>query len=145
MKYLFDIDGIAYEIELSNGETKLLEYKKGRFAKVSLHQISQQPTETSIGSAFLRVEFPEFGTIWRSKEAVIPRLPSEQEKQRVRIGLRIAELRKQQHLTQKELGERCGLQDSHIARIEKGRYSVGLDTLQRIADALGRKIDFVEK
>ena len=67
------------------------------------------------------------------------------EEERVRIGLRIAELRKQQHLTQKELGERCGLQDSHIARIEKGRYSVGLDTLQRIADALGRKIDFVEK
>ena len=67
------------------------------------------------------------------------------EQERMRIGMRIAELRKQQNLTQKELGERCGLQDSHIARIEKGRYSVGLDTLQRIADALGRKIDFVEK
>ena len=67
------------------------------------------------------------------------------EEERVRIGLRIAELRKQQHLTQKELGELCGLQDSHISRIEKGRYSVGLDTLQRIADALGQKIDFVEK
>jgi hypothetical protein len=73
MKYLFDIDGIAYEIELSKGETKQLEYKKGKFAKVSLRKISQQPTETSIGSAFLRVEFDN-GNVWNSKDAVIPRL-----------------------------------------------------------------------
>lgn len=73
MKYLFDIDGIAYEIELSKGETKQLEYKKGRFAKVSLYQISQQPTKTSIGSAFLHVEFDN-GNVWKSKDAVIPRI-----------------------------------------------------------------------
>ena len=94
MKYLFDIDGIAYEIELEKGETKQLEYKKGRFAKVSLHQISMQPTTTDIGSAFLRVEFDN-GNIWRSKDAVIPRIITEQERQRWRMGKDIAELRKQ--------------------------------------------------
>ena len=73
MKYLFDIDGVAYEIELSKNETKQLEYKKGHYAKVSLNQISQQPTETSIGSAFLRVEFDN-GNVWHSKDAVIPRI-----------------------------------------------------------------------
>lgn len=63
--------------------------------------------------------------------------------ERLRIGQRIAELRKEQNLTQTQLAERCGLQQAHIARIETGRYSVGLDTLAQIATALGMKIDFI--
>ena len=64
--------------------------------------------------------------------------------ERKRIGRRIAELRKEQNMTQAQLAERCGIQQAHIARIETGRYSVGLDTLAQIATALGRSIDFVE-
>ena len=64
--------------------------------------------------------------------------------ERLRIGQRIAELRKEQNLTQTQLAERCGLQQAHIARIEAGRYSVGLDTLAQIATALGMAIDFVK-
>lgn len=142
MKYLFDIDGTALEIELEKGETKQLEYKKGRFAKVSLHQISMQPTTTDIGSAFLRVEFDN-GNVWRSKDAVIPRIITEQEKQRKRIGQKLADLRKQRGMTQGELAARCGLAQSHIARIEAGKYSVGFDTLQQIAEAIGMTIDFI--
>lgn len=63
--------------------------------------------------------------------------------ERLRIGQRIAELRKEQGMTQTQLAERCGLQQAHIARIETGRYSVGLDTLTQIATALGRTVDFV--
>lgn len=63
--------------------------------------------------------------------------------ERLRIGQRIAELRKERGLTQTQLAERCGLQQAHIARIEAGRYSVGLDTLAQIADAMGMKIDFI--
>jgi transcriptional regulator with XRE-family HTH domain len=76
------------------------------------------------------------------------------EQERQRIGQRIADLRKHVEwtdelgisrtgMTQRQLGVRCGLQDSHIARIEKGRYSVGFDTLQTIAEALGGKIDII--
>jgi DNA-binding XRE family transcriptional regulator len=64
--------------------------------------------------------------------------------ERQRIGRRIAELRKEQNMTQAQLAERCGVAQAHIARIETGRYSVGLDTLAQIATALGRSIDFVE-
>ena len=70
MKLLFDIDGKCYELELSKGETKQLEYKEGRFAKVSIHQIGKEPTENSIGSAYLRVEFDN-SNVWHSKDAVI--------------------------------------------------------------------------
>ena len=65
------------------------------------------------------------------------------EQERKRIGRRIADLRKEQNLTQAQLADRCGLQQAHIARVELGKYSVGLDTLAQIAKALGMTIDFV--
>ena len=61
---------------------------------------------------------------------------------RKRIGQRIREIR-ELSLTQQELADRTGIQRCHIARIEAGRYSVGLDTLEKIAGALGREVDFV--
>ena len=73
MKYLFDIDGIAFEIELNNGETKRIEYKEGQYANVSLRKNLILPTENEIGCAYLRVEFVN-GNIWRSKDAIIPKL-----------------------------------------------------------------------
>jgi DNA-binding XRE family transcriptional regulator len=64
--------------------------------------------------------------------------------ERQRIGRRIAELRKEQNMTQAQLADRCGIAQAHIARIETGRYSVGLDTLAQIATALGMSIDFIK-
>jgi len=64
--------------------------------------------------------------------------------ERQRVGRRIAELRKEQNMTQAQLADRCGIAQAHIARIETGRYSVGLDTLAQIATVLGMSIDFVK-
>lgn len=44
-----------------------------------------------------------------------------------------------------ELGEKSGVGYSHIGRIERGRYSVGIDILAKIADALDMQVDFVDK
>ena len=60
------------------------------------------------------------------------------------IGKRIAELRKERELSQVDLALKTGLDKGHIARIELGRYSVGLDTLQKIANALNVKIELIE-
>ena len=60
------------------------------------------------------------------------------------IGKRIAELRKERKLSQVDLAIKTGLDKGHIARIELGRYSVGLDTLQKIADALDVRIELIE-
>jgi len=64
--------------------------------------------------------------------------------ERKRIGRRIAEIRKEQNLTQAQLAELCGVAQAHIARIETGRYSVGLDTLAQIAAAMGMSVDFIK-
>lgn len=78
------------------------------------------------------------------------------EAERLRIGERIAALRKsidwtdanginRHGMTQTELAERTGLQRSHIVRIEKGAYGVTIDVLSIIAEALNCKIDFINK
>lgn len=78
------------------------------------------------------------------------------EQERQRIGSRIAELRKSVEwtdengihrtgMTQTDLAQITGLTRTHILRIEQGKYSVGLDYLASIADALGCEIDFINK
>jgi transcriptional regulator with XRE-family HTH domain len=65
------------------------------------------------------------------------------ELQRQRIGQRIAEIRKAQGITQQDLADRTGIQRNHISRIEQGRYSVGFDTLQLIAEAMGGNVEII--
>lgn len=65
--------------------------------------------------------------------------------ERERIGKRIAELRNERGLSQAALADLSGVGVSHIARIEKGYYSVGIDVLAKIAGAMGVELDFVKK
>ena len=65
------------------------------------------------------------------------------ELQRQRIGQRISEIRKEKGLTQQDLADRTGIQRNHISRIEQGRYSVGFDTLQLIAEAMGGNVEII--
>ena len=67
------------------------------------------------------------------------------EAERKRIGIRIAELRKQKGWTQEELAAKTNLYRGHIASIETGRYNVQVDTLALIADAFGMTVDFIKK
>ena len=72
-------------------------------------------------------------------------MTDEQKQQtRDRIGLRIMALRKLAGLTQEQLSERAGLQRSHIAKIERGKYAVTFETIQAIAEALGMTVDIID-
>ena len=67
------------------------------------------------------------------------------EQERQRIGQDIAQLRKEKGMTQQDLADRVEMQRAHIARIEAGRYSVGFDTLQTIAESLDADIRLVPR
>ena len=67
----------------------------------------------------------------------------DKEQERQRIGQRIADLRKAKGMTQQDLADMTGNQRNHISRIESGKYSVGFDTLQTIAEQFGMKVDIV--
>lgn len=60
------------------------------------------------------------------------------------IGEKIRTLRTKKGLTQKQLGDLCGMADSAIRRYENGRANPKIETLQRIAAALDVKICYSE-
>ena len=68
----------------------------------------------------------------------------EKDKERIRIGNRIKELRSNKGLDSKSLALYAGIDPANLCRIESGKYSVGFDILAKIASVLGMKIDFVE-
>lgn len=53
------------------------------------------------------------------------------------IGENIKRIRKEKGLTQKALGDKCGLADSAIRRYELGGANPKIETLRKIANALG--------
>ena len=64
--------------------------------------------------------------------------------ERVRIGTRIREIRKERNIEAKVLAQLVNIDAANLSRIEQGRYSVGLDILSRISFALGAKIELVD-
>lgn len=65
--------------------------------------------------------------------------------ERLRIGARIKELRQKQSVDAKTLAIRAGIDASNLSRIEQGHYSVGLDILTKIANALNASVEIVER
>ena len=64
--------------------------------------------------------------------------------ERIRIGGRIRQIREERNVEARELAKLAGIDAANLSRIEKGKYSVGIDILSKIAAALGKKIDFVD-
>lgn len=58
------------------------------------------------------------------------------------IGYRIAIAREEAGLNQKDLAERLGISQATLSNYEKGKRRVYLPQLQKIADELGRPLDY---
>lgn len=54
--------------------------------------------------------------------------------------LDLVNLRKETHLTQSELGEKIGVKQSTVAKIEKGLMTPSFDNLFRLLGAMGKTI-----
>lgn len=54
----------------------------------------------------------------------------------------IIKARIDQNMTQKQLAEKVGTKQSSIARLESGNYNPSYHFLQKIAEALGKKLTF---
>ena len=61
------------------------------------------------------------------------------------IAMQVVELRERLGLTQAELAEKCGVDQGDISRIERGSVSPTARTLQRIAEALGARVELVPR
>ena len=61
-------------------------------------------------------------------------------KDRLVFGSRMRELRKRQGLSQRRLALMLGMDNTYLGRIEAGRCNISIDTMSRIASALGVEI-----
>lgn len=63
---------------------------------------------------------------------------------RERIGAAIAALRAKKQMTVRDLADKTGINHSNLCKIEGGKMSPTIDTLSKIANALGAKITMQE-
>jgi transcriptional regulator with XRE-family HTH domain len=63
---------------------------------------------------------------------------------RIAFCMKIRAIRNKRGVSADQLAALTGIRRENILRIEKGTFSTGVDTLIKIADALGHKVDFVE-
>lgn len=52
------------------------------------------------------------------------------------VGANIKEIRKRKRMTQEELAEKCGLQTSYLAGVERGDRNITIQTLEKITVGL---------
>lgn len=62
---------------------------------------------------------------------------------RERIGAKIKQLREDKGIEAKQFAVMSNIDAANLSRIEKGKYSVGLDILTKISHVLGVKVDLV--
>ena len=63
--------------------------------------------------------------------------------ERTRIGKKIRQIREDKGVDAKDLARLANIDAANLSRIEKGKYSVGLDILSKLAFVLGHHIDIV--
>lgn len=64
---------------------------------------------------------------------------------RLRIGQAIAAIRRERGLSVRQLAELSGVTFQNINKIELGKYSVGIDVLTKITDALDCEVTITNK
>jgi transcriptional regulator with XRE-family HTH domain len=60
-----------------------------------------------------------------------------------KIGIRIAEMRKRKNMSQLKLASAVGMNYQQLSAIERGVHSPQISTLERLAEALGCRIDLI--
>lgn len=65
------------------------------------------------------------------------------EKERIRIGKRIKELREEKRMEARDLATLAGIDAANLSRIEQGKYSTGIEILSRIANILDAHVDII--
>src|SRR3989344_7438113 len=67
----------------------------------------------------------------------------EEEVARRRLAQRVKESREAKKLTQAAVARKVDMPQSVIARLESGSHGISLDTLSKVAHALGKKVTIV--
>jgi len=66
-----------------------------------------------------------------------------EESARIELAHKIKSERESQKLTQKVVAKRASMPQSVVARLESGEHGISVDTLGRVAAALGKRVALV--
>jgi|GEM_PF-1447047 len=67
----------------------------------------------------------------------------DEESARIALAKRIREEREKKKLTQVAVAQKAAMPQSVIARLESGEHAVSVETLTRVATALGKRVQLV--
>ena len=132
-------------VELSNGQRYSIGYwgliyveAPEIYGRVLQHILDQfEESEETDLKAYLQSFYA------RAKDNSLMYVIPDDNGERERIGRLIRELRSTRKMDAKRLAVMANIDPANISRIEQGKYSVGLDVLCRIADALDSRVEIV--
>lgn len=148
---VFFIDPLRIKVETSDSDVYVLGYSDSM--NYQIEQMHDGCITKSISVLFDKyydgTEESIWGVILREmfKNMIRPFtwVMCDRDKERLRIGYRIKELRKESGMEAKELAQKIGIDAANLSRIEQGRFSVGIDILNKIAGVFNMSLDFVPK
>lgn len=142
------LDDRMVEVTAPDGETFFVCRGVGKYLNKDTQEYELHLIEAIFDKHFSEDKERMTNDIWRSSflngVAFLGISAGDRQGERVRIGARIREIREERRLEARDLAKLAGIDAANLSRIEKGKYSVGLDILSKIAAALGKKIDLVD-
>ena len=146
---VFFIDPLRVQVETSEGDVYVLGYSDN--INYQYEQFNEGCFTKCVAFIFDEYYDGSEDSIWGEilKEMYNRRIRPftwvicDRDKERVRIGSRIKELRKERGMDAKELAQKIGIDAANLSRIEQGRFSVGIDILNKIAGVMNMSLDFV--
>lgn len=141
------LDNHFVEVQTSDGEifrimSDLAKYDSDEYKKYVLHLIEfifdrnfsddKENMCNRISREFILNAVPSIGMDFGNRQ-----------RERVRIGKRIRELRESKKMEARDLALLTGIDAANLSRIEQGKYSTGVDILSRIAIVLDAHLDLI--
>ena len=141
------LDNHFVEVQTSDGEifrimSDLAKYDSDEYKKYVLHLIEfifdrnfsddKENMCNRISREFILNAVPSMGMDFGNRQ-----------RERVRIGKRIRELRESKKMEARDLALLTGIDAANLSRIEQGKYSTGVDILSCIAIVLDAHLDLI--
>ena len=91
-----------------------------------------------------KLKLYSFDEVFKNKNSKEFKRGYQEESARIELAQKIKREREKQKLTQGVVAKRASMPQSVIARLESGEHSISVDTLGKVAHALGKQIGLVE-
>lgn len=141
------IDDKIVEVTAPDGEIFSLLTRIGIYTNEDTRNYQLRQVESVFDKNFSEDKEIMANNIWRDLMLIgitfMGLSSGDRQGERTRIGNKIREIRETKGIEAKDLAKLANVDAANLSRIEKGKYSVGLDILSRIAFVLGHQIDIV--